>query len=108
MLLVKDKNNSYIQYRFGGNNNIELQFPTERKAESWNMFSYNYYMRGGGKANSGQEIANLSFTRNGFQYLIYSTYFSEEESMDTGILVTNLKTQTRTRIKGLIKTRKES
>ncbi|KIA88002.1 hypothetical protein [Kaistella jeonii] len=108
MVLVKEKNNQYIQYRFGKKNKIELEFPTERNADSWKLFSYNYYMRGGGKANSGQEIANMAFTQNGFQYLVYSTYFSEDESMQTGILITNLATQKRTRIKGIIKTRKES
>ena len=79
MFLVKDKENKYIQYRFGTNNKIELEFPVERNKESWKKFQYNSYWRGGGKENSGMEIDNLQFTKNGFTYLIFRTYFSENE-----------------------------
>lgn len=108
MVLVKDNKNAYIQYRFGTKDKIEMQFPTDRNKESWKMFSYIFYMRGGGKANSGQEIANLSFTKNGYRYVIYATYFSENEKYATGILVTDLKSEKTIRIVGQIKGRKES
>ena len=91
MFLVKDKENKYIQYRFGTNNKIELEFPTKRNKESWKKFQYNYYLRGGGKENSGMEIGNLQFTKNGFNYLIFSTYFSENEKISAGIIITDSK-----------------
>ena len=105
MVLVKDNNNKYIQYRFGTKSKIEMQFPAKRTEESWKQFHYIFYSRGGGKANSGQEIANLSFTKDGYQYLIYDTYFSENEKLATGILFKNLKLEKTTRINGIIKKR---
>lgn len=105
MVLVKDKNNEYIQYRFGTKNKVEMEFSTERSKESWKMFHYIFYMRGGGKANSAQEIANLGFTNNDFHYVIYSTYFSEKDEIATGILVTDMKNNKTTRIKGIVSSR---
>ena len=105
MVLVKDKNNEYIQYRFGTKNKVEMEFPTKRSEESWKMFHYIFYMRGGGKANSAQEIANLGFTNSGFHYVIYSTYFSEKEEIATEILVTDMKNNKTTRIKGIVSSR---
>ena len=106
MVLVKDKNNQYIQYRFGTKNKIEMEFPAEQSEESWKMFHYIFYMRGGGKANSAQEIANLGFTNNDFHYVIYSTYFSEKEEIATGILVTDMKNNKTSRIKGIVSSRR--
>ena len=103
MVLVKDKENGYIQYRFGTANKIEMQFPKERKIDSWKSFSYNYYMRGGGKQNAGQEIANLMFTNKEYDCLIYQTYFAETEKYETGILVTNAINNKTYRIRGIYK-----
>lgn len=108
LTIVKDKDNAYIQYRFGTGNKIELPFPENKTKESWSLFQYNYYMRGGGKANSGQEIANLTFVKDGFRYLIYQTYFSENEKYETGIIIENLMTKKRSRIKGIYKTVKSN
>lgn len=85
-----------------------MEFPTERNKESWSLFQYIYYIRGGGKSNSGQEIANLSFINKGYKYLIYDTYFADSEKVSTGILITNLQNNKTTRIKGIRKNRKES
>ena len=49
--LSKDKNNEYIIYRFGSKEKIELEYP-EKNKNSWNKFTYSFYHRGGGKANS--------------------------------------------------------
>lgn len=105
MVLVKDKNNKYVQYRFGTKNKIEMQFPANRTEESWKQFHYIFYSRGGGKENSGQEIANLSFTTDGYEYLIYDTYFSENEKLATGILVKNLRLDKTFRLNGIVKNR---
>ncbi len=84
MVVVKDQNNAYIQYRFGSKKIVELEFPKERNIESWKQFKYNSYWRGGGKENSGMEIDNLYFENKGYQYLIYRTYFAENEKDSTG------------------------
>lgn len=103
MALVKDKNNIYIQYRFGTKNKVEMEFPAKRNEESWKKFGYNSYMRGGGKNNAGMEIDNLQFSNNGFEYLIYRAYFSEGESFKAGIIITDSKSK-ETRINGNYKT----
>lgn len=91
MALVKDKNNEYIQYRFGSKNKVEMEFPTERNKESWKKFTYNSYYRGGGKQNSGMELNYLLFTNNGYSYKLYRTYQAEDESYSAGVTVTDSK-----------------
>ena len=91
MTLIKDKENKYIQYRFGTKKQVEMEFPKERTKKSWSYFQYNSYWRGGGKENSGEEIDNLLFKNNGYEYLIYRTYFAENEKYSAGIIVTNVK-----------------
>lgn len=87
MVLVKDKENQYIQYRYGKPKRIEMEFPKERTAESWSKFQYNSGFRSGGKENFGLEIDNLRFTNDDFEYLIYRTYFASTEYYSTGIIV---------------------
>lgn len=91
IVIVKDTTNSYIKYRYGNNGKIEMEYPKESTKESWKKFQYNSYWRGGGKENSGQEIDNLQFTNNGYTYLIYRTYFAEDESFSAGIIITDIK-----------------
>ena len=43
MMLVKAKDNSYIQYRFGTKSKIEFQYPEFRNETSWRKFEYNSY-----------------------------------------------------------------
>ena len=102
--IIKEKDNAYIYYQFTNGKKVELQYPSLKNKESWKLFSYNFYMRGGGKNNAGMEIANLQFVNKGIQYLIYQTYFSETEELKTGIIITNLKTKKETRINGIYKT----
>lgn len=89
MSLVKDKNNGYIQYRFGSKDHVEMEFPAERTKESWKKFQYNSYLRGGGKQNAGMEVDNLLFTNNGYQYVVFRTYFAEDEKYAAGIIITD-------------------
>lgn len=103
MTLVKDKNNQYIQYRFGSPNKIEMEFPKERTKESWKKFHYNSYWRGGGIQNAGMEIDNLSFNHNGYDYLLFRTYHAEGEVYTAGIIIKDQKGK-ETRIKGNYKT----
>lgn len=43
---------TYIVYRYGTRDSIELEFPQDKK-DSWNKFTYSYYLRGGDKQNLG-------------------------------------------------------
>lgn len=91
MTLVKDKKDGYIQYRFGNKNKVEMEFPAERTKDSWKKFTYNSYMRGGGKQNAGMEVYYLSFKNNGYQYQLYKSYYAEDASYSTGVTVTDTK-----------------
>lgn len=103
MSLVKDKNNKYIQYRFGTPSKIEMEFPKERTKESWKKFHYNSYMRGGGIDNAAMEIENLLFTNNGYEYVIFRAYHSEGNDYSAGIVIKDSKGK-ETRITGNYKT----
>lgn len=103
MTLVKDKNNKYIQYRFGTPSKIEMEFPKERTKESWKKFHYNSYMRGGGIDNAAMEIENLLFTNNGYEYVIFRAYHSEGNDYSAGIVIKDSKGK-ETRIRGNYKT----
>ncbi|WP_068944982.1 hypothetical protein [Chryseobacterium timonianum] len=103
VVLVKDKKDAYIQYRFGNKNKVEMEFPSEKTKDSWKQFSYRSYMRGGGKQNAGMELNYLSFANNGYQYQLYKSYYAEDESYSTGITVTDAKGK-ETDITGIYKT----
>ncbi|MDR2237129.1 MAG: hypothetical protein LBE92_13490 [Chryseobacterium sp.] len=103
MVLVKDKQNEYIQYRFGSKSKIEMEFPAERTKDSWKKFKYNSYYRGGGKQNAGMELNYLAFTNNGYSYQLYKTYQAEDESFSAGITITDSKGK-ETDIEGIYKT----
>ncbi|MXO05090.1 hypothetical protein [Flavobacterium sp. HBTb2-11-1] len=103
VLLAKDRKNAYLIYRYGKDNKIELEFPKDKK-ESWNKFTYFYYIRGGGKANAGLDLDRIAFVNANIEYVIYSDYsagdFENEESYYIGIRVIDLKTKKETNIKG--------
>jgi len=106
MMLAKEKSNKYIVYRYGKNNKIELEFP-EKNEQSWKKFTYSYYLRGGGKQNSGLDIDNINFQSNGYKYIVFSAYSAgdeeSEESYSVGIIIYD-KDEKRTVIKGNPKT----
>lgn len=88
-VLLKGENESYIVYRFGTNKNIELEYPIVLSAESWQKFTYSYYYRGGGKENAGLDLNYVTFENNGFTYKLYDEYSAEDDSRNTGVLVTD-------------------
>ncbi|MEO8514632.1 MAG: hypothetical protein ABI543_13815 [Ignavibacteria bacterium] len=88
-VLCRGSNESYIVYRFGTNKNVELEYPASLDNTSWQKFTYSYYFRGGGKKNAGQDLNYVSFQNNGYNYEIYDEYYSEDESTDAGIIVTD-------------------
>ena len=103
--LVKDAANKYICYRFGTKDKVEFEYPLVEK-DSWKKFKYSYYLRGGGTSNEGMDLNYVYFTNNGYQYVIYHTYFADGDKSNVGIKVIDLKTPKTTDIKGTDKTRK--
>ena len=102
MVLVKDKDNAYIQYRYGSSKKVELAFPKEQNNDSWSQFKYNTYNRTSNQTNDSLEIDNISFVNNNHEYLIYRTNFANGGEETTGIIVK--KNGRGSRIDGLLKT----
>jgi hypothetical protein len=103
--LNKDKGNSYIIYRFGTKDKVELEFP-EKSSSSWQQFQYSFALRGGGTQNEGMDLNYVYFTNNGFRYVIYDTYYAAGKKQAIGIKIINRSTNKVTNIKGDLKTRK--
>lgn len=90
MSLCMDTAEAYIVYRFGGRNKVELEFP-EKNVESWKKMCYSYYFRGGGFENSGLDLNEAFFEKDGDEYVVFENYSSEDESFETGIKVIEIK-----------------
>ncbi|RQO71718.1 hypothetical protein DBR43_10740 [Pedobacter sp. KBW06] len=99
VVLAKDKANAYMIYRFGTAQKIEFEFP-EKTKESWSKFTYSFYFRGGGAKNEGMDLNYIHFNNKGYKYTVY------DKTPETGITITNLKTNKETEIEGKPKTRK--
>ncbi|HWA07463.1 MAG TPA: hypothetical protein VG961_13000 [Ignavibacteria bacterium] len=87
-IICTGENESYIVYRFGTNKKVELVYPAAMNSDSWSLFTYSYYFRGGGKENAGLDLNYLSFENNGYIYKLYQEYSAEDNSESAGILVT--------------------
>lgn len=103
VILARDKDNRYIVYRYGTPDNIELQYPEKPDWRSWESFTYSYYLRGGGKENSGLDLNYIQFSNNGYKYVIYDTYSAEDGSDIVGIKIIDALGKT-TDIKGITAT----
>lgn len=85
--LCKDKQGSYLVYRFGTKNKIEFEYPKKLDATSWNVFKLYGTKRWGGKANAGFGDYSLSFTNNNVIYKIFEIWSDEFNSSDIGVTV---------------------
>ena len=99
ILIARDE--SYIVYRFGSRNNVELEFPAVR-ADSWSRFTYTYHW------SRYTRVSNLEFTNGGFKYtVIDNTEHDDFLSPETvsrrtcGIRVTNMSTNRVTELAGI-------
>lgn len=90
---------SYLVYRFGTMDNIELEFPEDRE-NSFSYFTYSYYLRGGGIENAGLDFNSFNFSNGGYQYQVYDDYEAETGIKAVGIRVTDEKTGKETDITG--------
>ncbi len=87
-VICKGENESYLVYRFGTDKKIELEYPSAKNSDSWQLFTYTYYYRGGGKENAGLDLNYLTFENNGYSYKLYQEYSAEDNSESSGIIVT--------------------
>lgn len=89
----------YIIYRYGTKDKVELEYPEKTEA-SWDLFTYSYCLRGGGKENEGLDLNYLSFENGGYTYEIYDEYSAVDDKHIVGIKVTNQETNEETDILG--------
>ena len=104
VMLARDKEGKYLVYRFGTKDSVEFEYPSSY-TDSWSKFNYSFYLRGGGPSNSGMDLNYVYFVNGGYEYVIYDTYFAEEERSAIGIKVIDLKTKKTTDIKGVLKSK---
>jgi hypothetical protein len=97
--ISKDQSD-YIVFRIGTTDKIEFEFPID-KNDSWNQFMYSYYFRGGGIANEGVDLNNLSFRCGDNIYKLYQEYDSMSSSTNVGIEITDTVKNDIIDIKGL-------
>lgn len=86
-LCVSDEQD-YIVYRFGTTENIELEYPSDKK-DSWNKFTYSYYLRGGGTENDGLDLNYLQFEIGNYLYEVYEEYSASEDRTYVGVRIIN-------------------
>ena len=99
LTLSMDKNGKYIVYRYGTPDKVELEFP-DNKSQSYELFTYSHYMRGGGAANSGMDLNWLRFQNGEYQFVIYDEMVAEGDIKKLGIKLIHQKTRKIIDIKG--------
>jgi len=77
---------SYLVYRYGTQNHIELNYPTDPNFSSWKSFSFNSYVRAGGELNDPKGAREISFSNSGTDYSVYQNWGSEND-YEIGILI---------------------
>lgn len=85
VVVCRELHDKYIVYRFGSPNKVDLQYPAAPDTNSWKLFKYRGYTRGGGKANLARGEYSLEFVNNGVQYKIHEDWSSEDDSFDISI-----------------------
>jgi hypothetical protein len=105
MVLAKDKTDNYIVYRFGTKIKVELEYP-EKTKESWQKFTYSFYMRGGGTENEGMDLNYVCFINNDTKYIIYDNYIAVGNEQKIGVKIIDLKSIKTIDLKANKKTRK--
>jgi len=80
--------NSYLVYRYGNLDQVELNYPTLLNSKSWKNFFYSSYSRGLGESNDPRGNYEISFINSGTEYSVYQDW-STENSYEIGIIVIN-------------------
>ena len=70
---------SYIVYRFGTAENIELEYPDDL-SHSYDLFTYSYYLRGGGQDNESLDLNHLTFETEDYTYTLSEEYSYESST----------------------------
>jgi hypothetical protein len=101
IVLAKDSADKYIVFRFGTKDKVELEFPGKSK-DSWQKFTYSFYLRGGGQENEGMDLNYVYFVSNNSKYIIYNTYSAREGVSRCGVKIVDMTTKNTIEIRGNI------
>ena len=105
--LVYSRSGDYLLYRFGTAQRIELEYPA-RRAESRRLFKHSAYERGGGIQNEGMHLDYVYFSNDGYQYVLYQTYYARGNQSAIGVKLTNGAAGKTTNIRGILKSQQGS
>jgi len=84
---------SYIVYRFGKENAIELEYPANfddsdtDDSNSWDKFTHKYHVRDVGDNGLALEMSYLEFRNYGYTYRVYDAYSEEFAKSFVGVIV---------------------
>lgn len=92
VFLIKDTADKYMVCKIFNQNGPELTYP-KALDNSWKLFTYSYYLRGGGKQNEGLDLNYLYFTCQNKKYVLYETYSAVEDSTRFGLRIIDLNSQ---------------
>ena len=63
-----------------------LEFPDESEGGN-ELFTYSFYLRGGGAENEGMDLNELCFERDGLLYCLYDNYISAQEVHEAFLVI---------------------
>lgn len=86
--LCKENQDRYLVYRFGGNGNVEFQFPKNMNADSWKAFEFSGQRRLG-LNNAGFGDYSISFSNLGNEYTVFQEWDDATKFYSIGV---NIKT----------------
>ncbi|MFA5170828.1 MAG: hypothetical protein WC426_04600 [Sulfuriferula sp.] len=92
--ICKSIDGSYLVYRFGTLNKIELQFPEKLDDTSWRQFEFSGMGRSGGKMNAGFGDYSIMFKNNNSEYTVFQEWSDEDGTYNIGVTVTNARGKT--------------
>ncbi|MDR6234507.1 hypothetical protein [Pseudomonas oryzihabitans] len=78
--------NSYLVYRYGNQDSVELTYPKAQDSESWKNFSFSSYTRAAGESNDPKGNYEIVFTNNNTEYSIYQDWGSKSD-YEVGIII---------------------
>lgn len=86
-----DKVNQAFILRLGTAQNIDLFYPSDFDKQKL-VFTYSFYLRGGGNSNEGMDLNYIYFIKDDIKYIVYETSYSGEKNSRIGLKLLNLKT----------------
>lgn len=105
--LAKASDDSYLVYRYGTQEDIQLEFPKDL-SKSWSSFTYSHYLKGGGLENEGLEENLLRFNIGDLAYTVQDVYYAPEDWYYPALSISNESTGEEVELRGRPKSMKGS